>query len=184
MPGELSAQDEQAGGAPGSGAQGKLDYNCCPSPVLWHHPILIISRNYSLIWTFEGEDIWGPRHLREGAQLSAAGVCHQRHHCQSQVCGLGAQWGAGAWDKCDQGPGLALHLKLHPQHWRRVPLPGWILIEDNLSSVYFWFWNLLFVICLHPIFMIRCNTEVSLNHECMFDCLTLFDSYFVLPAQQ
>ena len=127
-----------------------------------------------LILKFKGEDIWGPRHLCEGAQLSAAGVCHQRHHCQPQVCGLGAQWGAGAWDKCDQGPGLALHLKLHPQHWRRVPLPGWILIEDNLSSVYFWFWNLLFVICLHPIFMIRCNTEVSLNHVCLivWHCLT------------
>ena len=123
MPGEHSAQDEQEGGAPGGGAQGKLDFNSCPSPVLGHHPILVIFKIIHIL-TFEGEDIWGPRHLCEGAQLSAAGVCHQRHHCQSQVCGLGAQWGAGAWDKCDQGPGLALHLQLHPQHWGRVPLSG------------------------------------------------------------
>ena len=47
MPGELSAQDEQAGGAPGSGAQGKLDYNYCPSNVLGQHPILVISQNYA-----------------------------------------------------------------------------------------------------------------------------------------
>ena len=73
MPGEHSAQDEQAGGAPGGGAQGKLDYNSCPSRVLGHHPNLVISHNYDhIILTFEGEDIWGPRHLREGAQLSAA----------------------------------------------------------------------------------------------------------------
>ena len=108
MPGEHSAQDEQAARAPGGGAQGKLDY---------------LSGLCSHL-TFKGEDIWGPRHLCEGAQLSAAGVCHQRHHCQPQVCGLGAQWGAGAGDKCDQGPGLALHLQLHPQHWGRVPLSG------------------------------------------------------------
>ena len=74
--------------------------------------------------TFEGEDIRGPGHLRQGAQLSAAGVRHQRHHREPQVRGVGAQRGAGAGHFCDQGPGLALHLQLHPQHRGRVPLPG------------------------------------------------------------
>ena len=108
MPGQHRAQDEQAGGATGRGAQGKLDHYI---------------RNEAHILC-EGEDIRGPRHLREGAQLAAAGVRHQRHHREPQVRGVGAQRPAGAGDERDQGPGLALHLQLHPEHRGRVQIPG------------------------------------------------------------
>ena len=109
VPGEHCAQDEQAAGAHGGGAQGRL------TPVM----TIMISSTFC-----SGEDIRGPRHLRQGAQLSAAGVRHQRHHREPQVRGVGAQWGVGAGDFCDQGPGLSLNLQLHPQHRGRDPLPG------------------------------------------------------------
>ena len=75
-------------------------------------------------WIFPGEDIRGAGHLCEGAQFPAAGVRDQRHHREPQVRGVGAQRGAGAGDECDQGPGLALHLQLHPQHRGRDSPPG------------------------------------------------------------
>ena len=105
--GEHRAQDEQAGGAPGGGPQGEL---CVKSGLCQH--------------SCQGEDIRGPGHLRQGAQLAAAGVRHQRHHREPQVRGVGAQRGAGAGDERDQGSGLALHLQLHLEHRGRVQVPG------------------------------------------------------------
>ena len=119
VPGEHCAQDEQAAGAPGGGAQGRLT------------PVMTIMLSSTLC---SGEDIRGPRHLRQGAQLSAAGVRHQRHHREPQVRGVGAQWGVGAGDFCDQGPGLSLHLQLDPSYRASDEIPSWELLLSSRQS--------------------------------------------------